>query len=268
MIKSVYIMKENGFLLYSKNLIKDQFNHDVILGFFASVANFSREALNSVVNYIDLGEYKLIILPLIKEKLLVAAIANPEDNNDLINKILRNIMQDFIDEYSPEYNPKLISEQKVDKIVGNNLKGKIIKLSSKKFILIAWLIVAPLSYLLILLSALFTSEIFHLFDLDKIMISRTDLFTIFIPTMVLLALFNYIILFILPNLIFGFLIVKKKIGTLNSLIHITIVITLYFFTVEPLFAYIIIAYLPMNVIAAPIICRFGYIYQRKLFLIK
>ena len=64
MIKSIYIMQENGVLLYSKNFLKEKFDSNLLVGFFASIANFSREALNSVVKNMDLGEdNKLILQP-------------------------------------------------------------------------------------------------------------------------------------------------------------------------------------------------------------
>jgi hypothetical protein len=260
-------MKENGILLYSRNFLKQQFDDNLILGFFSSIANFSREALESTLKNMDLGEYKLVIISMTEEKILVAAIASREDNAVLVNNILKNIAQDFIDSFSPEYNQEMINRENVDKVVDNNLKGKVL-LSSKLLFLIAWLIVVPLSYLLIYLSILFTSALFQLFDLNKIIISRIDIFTIFIPMMVLLALFNLTILFLPPNLILGFLIVNKKISILCSFIFIPIIIVLYYYSAEPLFAYIIIAYLPLIVITSPIINYIGYKFQRKKFLIK
>ena len=267
MLKNLYIMKENGILLYSRNFLKQQYDDNLILGFFANLANFSKEALDSAVKNVDLGEYKLVMLSMTEEQVLVFAIASLEDNIVLVNSILKNIAQDFIDAYSPEYNPETINREIVEKIVEDNLKGKVF-LSPKLLFLVAWLIVAPLSYLLIYLSVLFTSALFQLFDLNKIIISRIDIFTTFIPMMALLALFNLAILFLPSNLILGFLIVNKKISILCSLIFIPIITILYYYSVEPLFAYIIIAYLPLIVISSPIITFIGYKFQRKKFLIK
>ena len=115
MIKDLYIMNQNGVLLYVKHYAKDHYDDNIIIGFFASVANFSREALNSVVQNIDLGEEnKLILLPNFEEKLLAAAIVNPVDDNDLVNSILKNVVQDFIDQYAPDYKPEKVSKSIMD----------------------------------------------------------------------------------------------------------------------------------------------------------
>ena len=125
MIKSLYIMQENGVLLYSKNFLKEKFDSNLLVGFFASIANFSREALNSVVKNMDLGEdNKLILQPMSKEKLIAAAIVNSSDNNELISQILNNIILDFINEIIVEESVENIDNVQVDKIVKENLKRK------------------------------------------------------------------------------------------------------------------------------------------------
>ena len=100
MFKSLYIMDENGLLLYSKNFMKHQYDENILIGFFTSIANFSREALGGVVKNLNLGQNnKLILLPNTEERLLCAAIVGDNDNEDLISRILKNVLQDFIDTY-------------------------------------------------------------------------------------------------------------------------------------------------------------------------
>ena len=137
MIKRIYIMKFNGILLFSKNFIKtEKYDDSIFIGFFASIANFSREALDSIVEYIDLGHNnKLILYPQLKEKLLTAAIVSSIDDNDLISKILRNIAQDFIGEFGPDFNPNKINKEETEHIIEENLEGKISSTLLKRLIL-------------------------------------------------------------------------------------------------------------------------------------
>ena len=99
-------MDEHGILLYSKQFISEQqYDDNILIGFFTSIANFSREALGTAVKNVDLGENnKLILTPIEDEGLLGAAIVGSNDNNDLVTKIIRDIMQEFIDSYSPDYD--------------------------------------------------------------------------------------------------------------------------------------------------------------------
>ena len=97
MIKSIYIMRENGELLYVKNFLKEKYDSNILIGFFTSIANFSREALGTIVKNLDLGENnKLILTPIPESELLAAAIVSEKDHNELINKILNKLSDFFI----------------------------------------------------------------------------------------------------------------------------------------------------------------------------
>lgn len=113
MLKNLYILDEHGILLYSKEFVREQkYDDNILIGFFTSIVNFSREALGTAVKNVNLGENnKLILVPFEDEGLLGAAIVSSHDNNELVTKIIRNITQEFIDSYSPEYNQeKIINE--------------------------------------------------------------------------------------------------------------------------------------------------------------
>ena len=115
MFKSIYILDENGILLYSKNFMKEKYDDNILIGFFSSITNFSREALGSIVKNIDLGENnKLIITAISDENLLGAAIVSSNDNNNLVTSILKDIVQDFIDTYSPYYDPDKIFQDEME----------------------------------------------------------------------------------------------------------------------------------------------------------
>ena len=134
MIKNIYILSRNGILLYSKNFIEQKFDDNLIIGFFTSIENFSREALESIVKYVDLGvDNKLILQPKPDEKIFGAAIVSSKDNNILVNKILDNILQDFIDDFSPNYDLDRKSKSKIDKNMPMvSIEGNLIEIKKSK----------------------------------------------------------------------------------------------------------------------------------------
>ena len=65
MLKNLYILDESGILLYSKEFSREeQYDDNLLIGLFTSIANFSREALGTAVKKVNLGENnKLILIP-------------------------------------------------------------------------------------------------------------------------------------------------------------------------------------------------------------
>ena len=267
MIKSIYILDENGILLYSKNFMKKKYDENMLIGFFSSVSNFSREALGSVVKNVDLGDNnKLILVTHSEERLIGATIVNASDNNDLVTVILSNIIQDFIDTFSPYYNPEKIYPNEMEKIIDQNLRGRIMH-SPLIRILLSWLIVGPLSFILIYLSINATLFIYDYFNLNRFY-TPDQLFTWFMPNLILLSTSNIIILFLLPNLILGFLAPNWKIALGNSFIYSAVTIVVYFLSAEPNFAYIVIGNLPLTLIFSLFFLLIGIRYSSKRFLGK
>jgi len=261
MFKSLYIMDENGLLLYSKNFMKHQYDENILIGFFTSIANFSREALGGVVKNLNLGQNNKLI-----ERLLGAAIVSDNDNEDLISRILKNVLQDFIDTYSPDYEIEKILEEEMQHIIDSNLSDNILHSPLKRLIL-SWIIVGPLIYPLILLSIYATNFIYLILDLNRFL-TLEFLFTRFLPALILLSIFNIIILFLIPNFVLGYLSPNRKIAFLNSIIHVGVSITLYFYSSEPNFAYIVISNLPLAVIFSLFFLFVGTRYSSRKFLTK
>ena len=247
MLKSLYILDEQGLLLYSKNFMKEQYDENILIGFFTSVANFSREALNSIVKNVDLGENnKLILLPIAEEDLLGAAIVNSNDNNELVSSILKDILLDFVNLYAPDYDPEKIIHEEMERVINNNLKGKT--LSSPFWrLFISWIIVGPLSPFLIFLSIFATMFIYETLNLNRLL-TPEQLFTRFMPALILLSTANIILSFLLPNLIIGYLSPNWKLALLNSIIHFIFSIALYSVSAEPNFVYIVLGQLPLTLI--------------------
>ncbi|MFX0059097.1 MAG: hypothetical protein ACFE8J_12425 [Candidatus Heimdallarchaeota archaeon] len=267
MLKSIYILDENGILLFSRNFMREKYDDNILIGFFSSITNFSREALGSIVKNVDLGENnKLIIAPASDENLLGAAIVSSNDNNNLVSSILKDIVQDFIDTYSPDYDPDKIFQDEMENIIEDNLKGKTMR-SPLKRIFASWLIAGFLSYFLIFISIIASSFIYSIFRLERF-INPGQLFTRFMPSLIILSTLNIIILFLLPNLILGFLSPNWKIAVVNSIIFLAVTITLYFFSIEPNFAYIVISNLPLTLIFSLFFLFIGIRYSSKRFLKK
>jgi hypothetical protein len=248
MLKNIYIMDENGVLLYSKDFEKQKYDENILIGFFTSLANFSREALGTAVKNVDIGEEnKLILVPIQEERILGAVIVNVRDNSQLVSQILKNILQEFVDSYSPEYNVERIFHEDMEKIINNNLSEKILRSPVVRFIL-SWLIVAPMSYGLIVASIFTTTFLYALFDLERFTVNSFLFFSRFLPSLIAISTVDMIILFLLPNLILGYLSPSWKIGIVSSVIQLGLTIYLFFNSMEPLFTYIIIGYLPLALI--------------------
>jgi len=258
-------MDENGILLFSKNFMREKYDDNILIGFFTSIANFSREALGTAVKNVDLGENnKLILIPKSEERLLGAIIVNANDNNELVSNILTNILQDFIDNFSPDYDPDKIFPEEMEKIIENNMEGKILR-SQRIRMFLSWLIAAPLSYFLILLSIYATAFIYNVFDLNRFL-APDQLFTRFMPALILLSTVNIVILFLLSNLILGYLSPNWKIALISSLVYLGITITLYFYSIELNFAYVVIGNLPLALIFTLFFLFIGIRFSSKKFL--
>ena len=268
MLKNLYIIDMNGMLLYSKNFEKEQkYDDNLLIGFFTSITNFSREALGTAVKTVNLGENnKLIIVPKEDERLLGAAIVSSNDNNELVANILKNILQEFIDSYSPDYDTEKIIQEEMEKNIQSNLKGKVIS-SSIIRVVISWLINGSLIYPLILLSIFTTLFIFTALDLNQFLYGD-DLFTRFFPALILLSTGNIIILFLFPNYLFGILSPNRKVAITNSIIHLVVTIVLFAYSAEPTFAYIVIGHLPLTLIFSLFFLFAGIRFSSKRFLKK
>ena len=266
MLKNLYILDENGILLYSKEFTREeQYDDNLLIGFFTSISNFSREALGTAVKNVNLGENnKLILVPHNDERLLGAAIVSSNDNNELVTKIIKEILQEFIDSYSPNYDTEKILLEEMDKVIQDVLRTKIIH-SPILRLAISWLINAPFTILLIFLSINATLFIYEAFNLNQY-INFDQLFSLFFPALILLSTGNIIILFLIPNLVFGFLSINRNIAVMNSLIHLGVTVVLFFYSSEPAFAYIVLGHLPLTLIFSLFFLLIGIRSSSKRFL--
>ncbi|TFG27919.1 MAG: hypothetical protein EU532_06465 [Promethearchaeota archaeon] len=264
MIKQLYIIKFNGTLLFSKSFVKERKIEDnVLIGFFASLANFSREALESEIEYIDLShDDKLVLFPQSTEKLLATAIVSSIDDNELISKILRNILQDFIGAFAPDFDPDKINLEEMDRIINQNLEGKISRPLIHRLVY-SWILLIPLCILLNIANITSGQYIFQNLYLDKELYSQQEIYTEVIPAMIRISLIVLLIVFILPNIISGYLVLNEKYAYLNSTIYLILIMVIYFYTIETLFAYVILAYLPLVFLMSIGFSYFGFRLAKK-----
>ncbi len=260
MIKNIYILSRNGMLLYSKNFIEQKYDDNLLIGFFTSVENFSREALESIVKFIDLGvDNKLILKPKPDEKIFGAAIVSSKDNNILVGKILDNILQDFIDDFSPDYNLDRKSKSKMDKNIEDNLKKRTSS-SLRIRILKTWLILGPLGLLLTIINIMATeyfissrqSEYGSFFYMEDILLS-------IIPQVVLISLAELVLVFGVANFISGYIILDLKLAAINVLLYFGYILIFYFISVKPVLALIILTFFPFIIVASLLAAYLGYV---------
>ena len=266
MLKNLYILDENGILLYSKEFTREeQYDDNLLIGFFTSIANFSREALGTAVKNVNLGENnKLILVPNEDERLLGAAIVSSNDNNELVTKIIKEILQEFIDSYSPEYDQEIIIQEEMEKVIQDVLLTKIIHYPIVR-VTVSWLINIPFTILLIFVSINATLLIYAAFNLNQYF-NIDQLFSRFFPALILLSTGNIIILFLFPNLVFGFLSINRNLAVMNSLIHLGVTVALFFYSSEPAFAYIVLGAFPLTLIFSLFFLFIGIRLSSKRFL--
>jgi len=266
MIKSIYIIRQNGTLIYSKKFVEDKFDDDILIGFFASIVNFSREALNNVIKDIDLGDdNKIALYEHEDERLLTVAMVHSSDDDDLIIKILQNITNDFIILFSPDYDKLNVKE--IENILESNIKKRTSLSTIHRFVL-SWIILAPISIVITVLNLMITSYYFQYTYLEEKIYTQEELLKNVLPEAVAISTFLILIIFIVPNLISGYITLDRNLAFLNSILYLIIILTAYFFSAEPLFFYAIYFYLPSALFVSLVFAYFGFRLGVKMKIVK
>jgi len=249
MIKALYILRSNGEILYSKNFVDQEYNENLLIGFFNSVVNFSREALKSVVDFIDLGRESKAILELRPdEDIFGAIISSAKDNNALVKKILKDVLQGFIDEFSPNYNlESRKSKDKVDEIYKRTMKGKGRYSILIRFI-ISWVLLIPLGGFLVFIN-IWASE-FFIFSSTITTFGIERLITRTVPQIIIVLFLESVILFGLPNFISGYILLNIKYSFINALIYLILVLISILLSVQSILIYPILSFLPFVIISS------------------
>jgi hypothetical protein len=238
MIEYLVIMRQNGSLLYSKIFGTQplQTEEDILIGFFASTANFSKEALQSMVEDVNLGMGKrLILVSSSREKILAAAIVSITDNRDLIKLILDQFLNHFVTKYQPHFQN--IDQGACDKIISGILESYTVKFSAKR-VFLSWLAQGFLGTIGFGLVTIFTQIAFVVFGISA---NFQNLFAI-----LLIATIDILILFPLPIFISANIVGRKKNAIINFILY-WIYITILLFT-TPQALLIIYGYFPVIII--------------------
>lgn len=248
-------MQENGVLLYSKEYQNVYFDTNLLIGFFASIANFSREALNTAVKNVDLGEENKVILQANpKEGLMAAAIVSPGDNISLIQEILTNIILDFINEFPSFEDPERLDRATIELIFKVNMRRKTFP--SPPLLLTASLILlTPVLIILVFISIYLTNAF-------------QELFYNFTFSLVVYTSITLLFLTVIPNLISGFLAPDKRYAWFNTFAIIAFEVVFYVVSVERLFAQITLANLPINFLLSIASAYFGFQLSSRRYLKK
>jgi hypothetical protein len=252
-------MKFNGTLLFSHDFTKeDRYDVNIMIGFLASLANFGREALKSIIHYMDLGDdNKLILVPFTEQEILAAGIVSSINDNQLISHVIKNILRDFISNYSPDYNPEEINKDTVLKNINENLEGKI-SFSLHNRILIVWILLIPISIALLYLNILAIDYFFEYSNVKEPIYTQEDIFNRVLPRAAFIAFIELIIIFGVPNFLLGYFIINKIISFINSIIYFIVIITTYYYTLDPIFSLLIISSLPLTVMISFGAADIGY----------
>ena len=242
-------------LIYSKPFTKDKFDDNVLIGFFASVANFSREAMKSEIKDIELGQDNKIVLFENKvEKLLAVAIVSSSDDNDLLIEVLRDICHDFIINWSGlDYDKINIPE--VEDLIDSNIKKRT-SLPLLQRIILSWIILVPISIIITILNLMATSYYFEYMFTDRL-ITQTELITEVIPEIVLIFTIIVLVVYVIPNFLQGYIVLDRNLAYLNSMLYMIIILVAYFNSAEPLFFYIILYGLPWAVFTSIVFAHIG-----------
>jgi len=255
MIKSIYIMREDGTLLYSQDLVDEKFNANTLVGFCASITNFGREALRIAVNTVGIGNKNEMILEHITEDELIAvAISSREDDKGLVSRILRNILQDFMDKHSPNYDPSDVDVFDMQMVVKLNVERRTSPPPLYRATL-ASLVLAASSYGIVMLSVLF-ARYFTLPLVDEVAINNQKS-----PVMSLIALYAILLFFTLavPSFIAGYIVGNKNQSLLVGMVSVFISMAWYGIGSQSAIVHIIMLSLPVAIGAS---LFFAYIGQK------
>jgi hypothetical protein len=257
MIDYIAILKQNGEMLYSKNIIGQTLEEEILMGFFASVSNFSQVALQMFVDEISLGEYKKIVLVMAPyEKLIIGAIVDREDSKRATQRLLNEMLIRFIGAYGPNFQRSLIKIPDVENMWSGVMKqctrhfGLKQKVKNGFILGFLGLIVRGISFLIGI-------NLMGLFNITNQNIDPTSF--------ALLGTLNVLLLYGFPVFLDGYLTGIRKTALRNVIIYLIIIQISYRFdtTLLP----IISGYLPVSIILAIVFSLAGVYYAQQKVLI-
>lgn len=248
MFYSIFIFKENGVLLYSRNLKEGRVDDQVLVGFFSSIANFSKEALQSTITQLDLGsDTQLVMHYRPKEEIVLAALTDARDDVDKVKKILSIIAKDFVEEYGAN-----VDESQINATALTETITRLLRRSSRKrgaamqFIAFDFLIVfyVPLYFLMERMLPLLFQDLFG----PGVVFSETFLFNQFLPRIFLASVIFVFVTIPLPTVITGFIAGEKRRAWINFVVFYILALSLLAAILQTLLSVVAILYAPFSMV--------------------
>ena len=249
MIEYLAIMKTNGTLFYSREFKKTEIEEEVMLGFFAATANFSKEALHSMVEDVNLGKGKRVILSSAsEERLIIAAIVNAEDNRDLVKLILDNILKWYIEKFTQ--NIREIDPVAISNYIDDLLKKKVLGRAYKR-VLKSWI-----SQFFLGIFSIILGYVLKEIGINQIGISAEQYsFIFFLGTLLILVVFP------IPMFVSGYIVADRKKGYWNLFLYLLLVII--GFSPDPVLIVVFFGNIPMILVIATVFLLMGIYYSGK-----
>ncbi len=249
MLEYLAIMKTNGTLFYSRDFKKIEIEEEVMLGFFAATANFSKEALHSMVEDVNLGKGKRVILSSAsEEKLIIAAIVNAEDNRDLVKFILDTILKWYIEKFTQ--NIRDIDPVAINNYIDELLKKKVLDRMYKR-ILKSWI-----AQFFLGIFTIFIGYIIKEMALGVIGVGENQYALIFFLGTLLI-----LIVFPVPMFVSGYIVADRKKSYLNLFLYLILVILLLSF--DNVMIIVFIGNFPMIIVISIVFLLIGIYYNSK-----
>ncbi len=248
MFDSIFIFKENGVVLYSRNLKEGRVDDQVLVGFFSSIANFSKEALQSTIQQLDLGsDTQLVMHYRPKEELIIAALTDARDDVGKVKKILGTIATDFLDEYGAN-----VEESQVNATTLTESITRLLRQSSRRrgatmqFIALDFLIVlyVPLYFLMEAIMPLLFQDMFR----PGVVFGENFLFNQFLPRIFIASVLFVFATIPLPTFLTGFIAGEKRRAYINFLGFYIVALILLAVILQTVLSVVALLYSPFSIV--------------------
>ncbi len=154
MIHSLYIMNPAGICIYSEHFIKSRIDEQLLTGFLTAIGSFSKEAIGGALQKLNIKTGEQMVMFYHEEsKLTIAAIANANDHNTLLEDLLNKIVSEFYKTYKKNLKEQGLFEDttQFSKTCQKILRGKVLNRGKKQLFLGVFL-----GLLLLVVLAVFT----------------------------------------------------------------------------------------------------------------
>ncbi len=248
MFDSIFIFKENGVVLYSRNLKEGRVDDQVLVGFFSSIANFSKEALQSTITQLDLGsDTQLVMHYRPKEELVIAALTDARDDVGKVKKILSTIATDFLDEYGANVEESQVNASSLTESITRLLRQSSRKRgAAMQFIALDFMIALfiPLYFLMEGMLPLLFQDLFG----PGIVFGENFLFNQFLPRIFIASVIFVFVTIPLPTFLTGFIAGEKRRAWQNFIGFFIVALILLAVVLKTVLSVVSILYAPFSVV--------------------